>query len=203
MILETASVFYWFECQKNLKNYFNYMAAYAQGIPKILLFVTVIVLQDYMIKLYRVMKQNYDEQKQKRYTHVMVVIVLIVYLCTLTAEGYMITKDQNKSHQAKTPTRVATMVFCLWFSVPNLFLLFEIRKCFCTTFQISFITCRFTNFCLVVQSSLTLYFGANLLLVFNKYNYVLTECAAILLMTADGLCFAYVISQLAQYLLFH
>lgn len=73
-------------------------------------------------------------------------------------------------NRSLVPVRVATVLFSLWFMCPNLYLLFKIRKVFNCTFQISYITCRFTNFCLVTQFALTLVFVANLTLMIWTNN---------------------------------
>ncbi len=59
MFIQTSEVFFWYESKKRLpKNVVIYMATYIQGTPTILLFATVIVVQDYMMKLYRAMIEN-------------------------------------------------------------------------------------------------------------------------------------------------
>lgn len=56
MSFETMTVFFWFEITtKTSYNFAVFVSTFVQGAPSVFLFWTVIVVQDYMMRLYHAM----------------------------------------------------------------------------------------------------------------------------------------------------
>ena len=105
--------------------------------------MTVVVAQDFMMSLYRALIGSDNKRLYSIYTRVALATVLISNLT-------IISFSCSRGKQTLFYFYLTIGALCCWLSVPNLYLLGKVRYHFKYVIQDDEVTCRFTNYCLVI-----------------------------------------------------
>ena len=147
-----AQVFYW-----RHSSHITCVAEFVQGIPSVLMSATVIIIEDYMLKLYIVLTSRHELSKIRHwYTIAALAIVIMFSFISLV----------NQCRNGYSNTHLITLLFCLMLWVPNLLLVVSIRNKLKVFFNNTRILWQFTMQGVMVQMLLTFYFLACLLIIF-------------------------------------
>ena len=123
--------------------------------------VTVIIIQDYMLKLYIVLTARHELSLIRRwYTIIALITVTLVSLVSLVYQCF----------EGYTNTHLITLLFCLLLWLPNLLLVCSIRNMLKISFDNTRILWQFTMQGVMIQMLLSFYLVACLLIMF-AYNF--------------------------------
>lgn len=129
--------------------------------PAILMSATVIITQDYMLKLYIVLTGRHELSVVRQWYS-------IVFLAIVTVGNFAsLVKQCRYGH---SNMHLITLLFCLLLWVPNLLLVVTIRAKLKVFFNNTRILWQFTMQGVMIQMLLTFYFVACLLILF-AYNF--------------------------------